>query len=51
METALEDWLECGIGPQQIVATRPKSGVVDRLRPLCPYPQVSVHKDEGDPNR
>ena len=26
------------------------NGVVDRLRPLCPYPQVAVYKGQGDTN-
>ena len=26
------------------------NGVVDRLRPLCPYPRVAVYKGKGDTN-
>ena len=50
MQTALEQWVERGVAPDQILATRAVSGVVDRLRPLCPYPQVAVYKGKGDTN-
>ena len=50
MQAALEHWVERGIAPQQIVATRAINGVVDRLRPLCPYPQKAVYKGQGDTN-
>ena len=50
MQTALEQWVERGVAPDQIVATRAVNGVVDRLRPLCPYPQVAVYKGKGDTN-
>ena len=50
MQTALEQWVERGVAPQQIVATHATNGVVDRLRPLCPYPNVAVYKGSGDTN-
>jgi Tannase and feruloyl esterase len=50
MQAALEQWVERGIAPERIVATRGINGVVDRLRPLCPYPQVAAYKGEGDTN-
>ncbi len=50
MQTALEQWVERGMAPEQIVATRSINGVVDRSRPLCPYPTVAVYKGKGDPN-
>lgn len=50
MQTALEQWVERGIAPEQIVATRSINGVVDRSRPLCPYPTVAVYNGKGDPN-
>jgi feruloyl esterase len=49
---ALERWVEDGVAPDQIIATRfktgtnPASGVV-RTRPLCPYPQVAHWKGTG----
>jgi len=49
---ALEHWVEDGVAPNQIVATRykndanPASGV-ERTRPLCPYPQIAHWKGTG----
>jgi feruloyl esterase len=50
MQTALEQWVEGGVAPDRVVATRAVNGVVDRLRPLCPYPQVAVYNGSGDTN-
>ena len=47
MLTAMEQWVENGKAPEQIIAARVKDGVVDRTRPLCPYPQVAVYKGSG----
>ena len=47
MVAALEDWVERGKAPDQVVASHSTSGVVDRTRPLCPYPQVAVYKGAG----
>ena len=51
---ALEQWVEKGVAPGQIIATRyvnddPSQGVVSR-RPLCAYPRVQTYKGAGDPN-
>ena len=45
MQAALEQWVEHGIAPERIIATRAINGIVDRTRPLCPYPQVRSTKD------
>lgn len=50
MLTVLEDWVERGIAPEEIVATHSTNGVIDRLRPLCAYPKVAVYKGKGDTN-
>jgi feruloyl esterase len=50
MQTALERWVETGVPPDRVIATRAVNGVVDRLRPLCPYPQVAVYNGSGDSN-
>jgi feruloyl esterase len=47
MVTALEQWVEQKKAPDHIVASRTTNGVVDRTRPLCPYPQVAVYKGTG----
>ncbi|HEX2456726.1 MAG TPA: tannase/feruloyl esterase family alpha/beta hydrolase, partial [Vicinamibacterales bacterium] len=50
MQAALEQWIERGIAPDQIIATRSINGIVDRLRPLCPYPKVATYSGSGDTN-
>ena len=47
MLTALEDWVERGIAPGSIVASREVDGVVERTRPLCPHPQVARYTGTG----
>jgi feruloyl esterase len=52
MTAALERWVEHGVAPGAIIATKyrtdgdPASGVA-RTRPLCPYPQVARYKGTG----
>ena len=51
MSLALERWVEQGIAPDQIIASKrqsidPKSPLI-RTRPLCPYPQVARYKGSG----
>ncbi|PYR63829.1 MAG: tannase/feruloyl esterase family alpha/beta hydrolase, partial [Acidobacteria bacterium] len=43
MVGALEQWVEQGKAPDQILASHSTGGAVDRTRPLCPYPQVAVY--------
>jgi feruloyl esterase len=47
MLTALEQWVEKGQAPAQIIASHSTSGAVDRTRPLCPYPQVATYAGSG----
>lgn len=44
---ALERWVEHGVKPDVLVASHSTNGVVDRTRPLCPYPQVATYKGTG----
>jgi Tannase and feruloyl esterase len=44
--TAIQDWVEKGIAPDQLIATG--SAFPGRSRPLCPYPQVARYVG-GDP--
>jgi hypothetical protein len=46
--TALIDWVERGVAPPHITATRMEGGSVVRTRPLCPYPQVARYSGAGD---
>ena len=50
MQVALEAWVERGIAPDRIEATRSINGIVDRSRPLCVYPNVAVYNGAGDSN-
>ena len=50
MQIALERWVEHGTAPDRILATHAINAVVDRLRPLCPYPQVAAYLGSGDTN-
>jgi len=45
--TALEHWVEGGVAPDRILASHVVNGVVERTRPLCPYPQVAVYEGKG----
>ena len=44
---SLEQWVEKGVAPQQVLAQRIVAGKVERTRPLCPYPQEAVWKGTG----
>jgi feruloyl esterase len=44
---ALEAWVESGVAPNSLIASRVVNGKVDRTRPLCSYPQVAVYKGSG----
>ena len=47
MVEPLEQWVEKGIAPERITASHATNGVVDRTRPLCPYPEEAVWKGSG----
>jgi hypothetical protein len=51
---ALEQWVEKGIAPNVIVATKNEGGnpakSAKMTRPLCPYPQTAKYKGKGDTN-
>jgi feruloyl esterase len=44
---ALEQWVENGSAPDQLIASHRTVGKVDRTRPLCPYPQVARYRGTG----
>jgi feruloyl esterase len=51
---ALEEWVEKGVTPGDIFATKyvdddPSKGV-QMTRPLCPYPELAKYKGAGDTN-
>ena len=45
--TALENWVERGVAPTTMIATKQGSPL---SRPLCAYPQLPRYKGAGDPN-
>jgi len=44
---AIAEWVEHGAAPNQMIASHSSNRVVDRTRPLCPYPQVAKYKGSG----
>jgi feruloyl esterase len=46
--TAVIDWVERGVAPAHLTATRMEDGAVVRTRPLCPYPQVARYTGAGN---
>jgi len=44
---ALDDWVDKGLPPERIEASRVAGGAVDRTRPLCPYPRVARYDGSG----
>src|SRR6185436_7755506 len=47
MLTQLENWVEKGVAPTQVIASHSTNNQVDRTRPLCPHPQVATYKGSG----
>jgi hypothetical protein len=47
VDAALERWVEQGIAPERIIATRRTAGKVERTRPLCAYPAIARYKGAG----
>ncbi len=46
--SALAQWVERGVAPDQIVATKyDDKGAITRQRPVCAYPQVAVYRGSG----
>jgi feruloyl esterase len=55
IQTALENWVERGTAPAQLIATKfsddkATTRTVKLTRPLCLYPTVARYKGTGDPN-
>jgi hypothetical protein len=55
IQTALEKWVEDGVAPDVLVATKytddaPVTTTVKFTRRLCPYPSIARYKGSGDPN-
>jgi len=46
----LATWVEMNQPPERILAAHKTKGVVDRTRPLCPYPETAHYKGSGSTN-
>src|SRR6516164_2211209 len=49
--TALENWVEKGQAPEKLIASRSSNGVVERSRPVFPYPVLARYSGKGDPKQ
>jgi feruloyl esterase len=49
--TALENWVERGQAPDKLIAERLRNGVVERTRPVFPYPVLARYSGNGDPKQ
>jgi hypothetical protein len=47
MFTELVKWVEAGLAPDRILASRMQNNQVVRTRPLCPYPAVASYTGNG----
>ena len=45
--SALENWVENGIAPDSLKASKVVNGEVTRTRPLCVYPEVATYSGRG----
>ena len=45
--TVLENWVEKGIAPERVIASKNDGGKVVRTRPLCEYPLRAVYNGTG----
>jgi feruloyl esterase len=46
----MERWVESGVAPDRIRASRVRNGQVEMTRPICPYPEVSKWTGVGSTN-
>jgi len=46
----VQDWVERHVPPSRILASHLTNGVVDKTRPLCPWPERAVYTGTGSTN-
>ena len=56
VQLALEEWVEKGVAPDRLVATKyvdddADTTTVEFTRTLCPYPSVARYSQSGDPSK
>ncbi|MBB5344336.1 tannase/feruloyl esterase family alpha/beta hydrolase [Tunturibacter empetritectus] len=49
--TALETWVEKGEAPEELIARRSSNLVMERSRPVFPYPVLARYSGKGDPKQ
>ena len=47
----VEQWVDQGIAPDQIIVSKVVNGVTTFTRPLCPYPKLPRYSGVGDPTQ
>lgn len=47
---AVVDWVENGVAPDRVIASRTITGGVTQTRPLCPYPAQAQYSGTGSTN-
>jgi feruloyl esterase len=50
MFAAIENWVENGIAPDELLASHITNGTVDRTRPIYPYPKIAKYTGTGSPD-
>jgi len=49
--TALENWVEKAQAPEKLITGQLSKGVVERTRPVFPYPVLARYSGKGDPKQ
>jgi feruloyl esterase len=49
--TPIAQWVQQGIAPDRIIASKVVNGVTTFSRPLCPYPELPRYSGVGDPTQ
>ena len=49
--SALETWVEKGEAPEKLIACRSSNAVIERCRPVFPYPVLARYSGKGDPKQ
>ena len=47
----IADWVEQGKAPERLVAAKHAQGQLVLSRPLYPYPETTIYKGSGEPNK
>lgn len=47
LQIVLEDWVERGVAPDNVVVTNTSGSRVTRSRPMCAWPKVAIYKGSG----